>query len=83
VARRTIDGVKEEKEPLVTTIAPDTEKLRELDEDERRAWNEYYDNIQDLTGEQYEQVELESWDTLQGELRRIERRRRLLTVSSS
>jgi hypothetical protein len=83
VARRTIDGVKEEKEPLVTTIAPDTEKLRELDEDERRAWNEYYDNIQDLTGEQYEQVELESWDTLQGELRRIERRRRLLSVSSS
>ena len=34
----------------MTTIAPDTEKLRELDEDERRAWNEYYDNIQDLTG---------------------------------
>ncbi|HWE58128.1 MAG TPA: hypothetical protein VG228_00405 [Solirubrobacteraceae bacterium] len=67
----------------MTTIAPDTEKLRELDEDERRAWNEYYDNIQDLTGEQYELVELESWDTLQGELRRIERRRRLLSVSSS
>jgi hypothetical protein len=83
VARRTIDSVKEEKEPLVATIAPDTEKLRELDEDERRAWNEYYDNIQELTGEQYEQVELESWDTLQGELRRIERRRRLLSVSSS
>lgn len=83
MARRTIGRVKEEKEPLVTTIAPDTEKLRELNEDERRAWNEYYDNIQDLTGEQYEQVELESWDTLQGELRRIERRRRLLTVSNS
>ena len=83
MARRTIEGVKEEKEPLVTTIAPDTEKLRELDEDERRAWTEYYDNIQDLTGEQYEQVELESWDTLQGELRRIERRRRLLSVSTS
>ena len=83
MARRTIDSVKEEKELLVATIAPDTEKLRELDEDERRAWNEYYDNIQDLTGEQYEQVELESWDALQGELRRIERRRRLLSVSSS
>ena len=67
----------------MTTIAADTEKLRELDEDERRAWTEYYDNIQDLTGEQYEQVELESWDTLQGELRRIERRRRLLNVSNS
>ena len=83
MARRTIDSVKEEKEPLVATIAPDTEKLRELDEEERRAWNEYYDKIQDLTGEQYEQVELESWDALQGELRRIERRRRLLSVSSS
>ena len=80
---RTIEGVKEEKEPLVTTIAPDTEKLREFDEDERRAWTEYYDNIQDLTGEQYEQVELESWDTLQGELRRIERGRRLLNVSNT
>ncbi|MGH2861646.1 MAG: hypothetical protein ACRDLT_09100 [Solirubrobacteraceae bacterium] len=67
----------------MATIAPDTEKLRELDEDERRAWNEYYDNIQDLTGEEYERVELESWDTLQGELRRIERRRRLLNVANS
>ncbi len=66
----------------MTTIAPDTEKLRELDEDERRAWAEYYDNIQDLNGEQYEQVELESWDALEGELRRIERRRRLLNVSN-
>jgi hypothetical protein len=80
--RRTIDGVKEEKEPLVTTIAPDTEKLRELDDDLRRAWSEYYENVQELTGEEYEQVELESWDALQGELRRIERRRRLLTVAT-
>jgi hypothetical protein len=67
----------------VNTIAPDTEKLRELDDDMRRAWNEYYDNIQDLTGEEYERVEVESWDALQGELRRIERRRRLLSVASS
>lgn len=67
----------------MTTIAPDTEKLRELDDDERRAWNEYYDNIQELTGAEYEQVELESWDTLQDELRRIDRRRRLLTAPAS
>ena len=67
----------------MTTIAPDTEKLRELDDDERRAWTEYYDNIQELTGTEYEQVELESWDTLQGELRRIERHRSLLNVSNS
>lgn len=83
VTRRTIEGVKEEKEPLVTTIAPDTEKLRELDDEERRAWNEYYDDIQELTGLEYEQVELKSWETLQGELRRIERRRRLLSVATS
>jgi hypothetical protein len=65
----------------VTTIAPDTEKLRELDDDERRAWNEYYDNVQELTGEEYEQVELEAWDVLQGELRRIERGRSLLSIT--
>jgi hypothetical protein len=65
----------------VEAIAPDTEKLRELDDEKRRAWNDYYDNVQDLTGEEYEQVELESWDALQGELRRIERRRRLLSVN--
>jgi hypothetical protein len=67
----------------VNTIAPDTEKRRELDDDERRAWNEYYDNIQELTGAEYEQVELEAWDTLQGELRRIERGRSLLSVTPS
>ena len=66
----------------MTTIAPDTEKQRELDDEERRAWNEYYENILELTGSEYEQVELESWDTLQGELRGIERRRRLLNVST-
>ncbi len=65
------------------TIAPDTEKLRELDDEERRAWNEYYDDLQDLTGNEYERVELESWDTLQGELRRIEHSRQLLSASSS
>jgi hypothetical protein len=81
VARSTIGVVQEEKEPLVNTVAPDTEKQREFDEDERRAWNEYYDNIQELTGLEYEQVELEAWDTLQDELRRIEHGRRLLSVT--
>ena len=66
----------------MATIAPDIEKMRELDEDVRRAWNDYYDHVQDLTGAEYERVEPESWDTLQGELRRIERRRRLLSASN-
>lgn len=65
------------------TIAPDTEKLRELDAEERRAWNEYYDDLQELTGSEYERVELESWDTLQGELRRIEHSRQLLSGAPS
>ena len=81
MGRRTIVVVQEEKEPLVTTIAPDTEKLRELDDETRRAWNEYNDSVQDLTGEEYEQVELDAWDTLQDELRQIERRRNLLSVT--
>jgi hypothetical protein len=66
----------------VATIAPDTEKLRELDEDLRRAWNDYYDHVQELTGAPYELAEPEAWDTLQVELRRIERCRRLLNVSN-
>ncbi len=67
----------------MTTITPDNDKLRELDQDLQRAWSEYYDRLQDLSGDAYEQVELQSWETLQNELRRIERRRRLLTVASS
>ena len=65
----------------MTTIAPDTEKLRELDDETRRAWNEYYDSVQELTGEEYERVELDSWESLQDELRQIARRRSLLSVT--
>ncbi|MGC9222036.1 MAG: hypothetical protein ACP5H2_11940 [Solirubrobacteraceae bacterium] len=64
-------------------VAPDKEKLRELDEEERHAWQDYYQQIQNLTGEQYEQTEIESWEALQGQLRRIERRRRLLALGAS
>ncbi len=67
----------------MTTITPDNDRLRLLDEDLQRAWNEYYDRVQDLTGDAYERAELESWGTLQDELRRIERRRRLLTVATN
>lgn len=67
----------------MTTIAAETDKLRELAEDERRAWSEYYGSVQELTGAEYERVELESWDSLQGELRRIERSRRLLSAAAS
>ena len=63
----------------MTTIAPD-DKLRELDEDTRRAWNAYSECLRALTGEAYERAEHESWMTLQTELRRLERRRRVLTA---
>lgn len=62
----------------MTITAPDPNKLRELEEDTRRVWNEYRDRIQMLSGDEYELAENESWTILQGELRRLERRRRLL-----
>ena len=63
----------------MTTIAPDAEKLRELDEDTRRAWNTYSEQLRELSGDDYERAEGECWTALQTELRRLERRRRLLT----
>jgi len=63
----------------VTSTATDAEQLREIDEDTRRAWNAYSEQIRELDGEAYEHAEHECWTELQGELRRLERRRRLLT----
>jgi hypothetical protein len=62
----------------MTAFAPDIDKLRELDDGTRRAWISYKERLQELTGDEYEQAESESWDKLQSELRRLERRRRLL-----
>lgn len=65
------------REPFVSTIAT-TDRLRELEADVRRAWREYHDQIQGLTGQEYEQAELESWDALQDELRELDRQRQLV-----
>jgi len=65
----------------VSTIAT-ADKLRELDEDVRRAWRDYYEQIQGLTGEDYEQVETESWDVLQEELRELQRQRELVSAAA-
>jgi hypothetical protein len=62
----------------VTTIAADDDRLRELDADTRRAWGNYSQRVRDLTGDEYERVERESWEQLQRELRALERRRRSL-----
>jgi hypothetical protein len=67
----------------VTAIAPDSDKLRELDDDTRRAWNAYSERLRELSGEEYELAERESWAKLQSELRRLERRRRSLNQSST
>ncbi len=67
----------------MTAIAPDSDKLRQLDADTRRAWNAYRERLRELSGEEYERAERESWTQLQGELRRLERRRRSLGESST
>ena len=66
----------------MTAIAHDADKLRELDDGTRRAWQAYSDRLRDLTGDEYENTEHESWAELQRELRRLERRRRTLTRSA-
>jgi hypothetical protein len=67
----------------VTAIASDSDKLRQLDADTRRAWNAYSERLRELTGDEYELAERESWAKLQTELRRVERRRRSLNESST
>jgi|HubBroStandDraft_6_1064221.scaffolds.fasta_scaffold662840_2 predicted phage gp36 major capsid-like protein len=59
----------------LTSIAADDERLRELDADMRRAWGEYSERLRELSGEEYERVEHESWEQLQAELRELERER--------
>jgi hypothetical protein len=66
----------------VTAITHDADKLRELDDGTRRAWKAYSHRLRDLTGDEYENAEHESWAELQRELRRLERRRRTLTRSA-
>jgi hypothetical protein len=67
----------------MTAIAPDSSDLREIDDDTRRAWNSYSLGLRDLSGEEYERAERESWAELQTELRRLERRRRSLSQNTT
>jgi hypothetical protein len=59
----------------LTSIAPDTELLQELDAETRQAWIAYSDRLRELSGGEYERVETESWEELQVELRRLEDQR--------
>lgn len=63
-------------------IAHDAEKLRELDNDTRRAWAAYSERLRELNGDEYERVEDESWQELQRTLRSVERRRRTLNQTA-
>jgi len=67
----------------VTTIAFDVDRLRELDAGTQEAWKAYLESLRDLSGEEYERVEAESWDELQRELRRIARRRKTLIAKTA
>lgn len=63
----------------MSTVLADNEK--QLEEDVRRAWDAYREHTSELDGEAYERIESESWTILQGELRRLARRRRLLDLA--
>jgi cell division septum initiation protein DivIVA len=59
----------------MNAIAPDADRLAEIEADTRLAWSVYHDRLRELTGDEYERAESESWDELQTELRRLERER--------
>jgi cell division septum initiation protein DivIVA len=67
----------------VAATVHDADKHRELDDGERQAWQAYSRRLRDLTGEEYERVESESWSELQRQLRQLERRRRTLSANST
>lgn len=67
----------------MTAIAYDADKLRELDAGTRQAWLAYSERLRDLTGEEYECAEVESWNELQRALRRLDRRRQTLSSTKS
>jgi hypothetical protein len=67
----------------VTTIALDADRFRELEAGTQEAWNTYRDSLRDVTSDDYDRVEAESWDELQRELRRLVRRRNTLIAKSA
>ncbi|MGH2843155.1 MAG: hypothetical protein ACRDKL_06155 [Solirubrobacteraceae bacterium] len=67
----------------MSTITAVSHKLREIDEDVRRAWGEYHGYLHELSGREYEDAEPEAWELLQEELRDIEERRLVLASPPS
>ena len=64
----------------MTPAATDAQQLRELEEDIRRAWTDYREQLRELSGDEYERAEHDRWTELQDELTALERRRRQLVV---
>ncbi len=62
----------------MNTIAHDAGKLSELDAGIARAWRAYSERLHELTGDEYDRLEHESWAELQRELGRLEHRRQTL-----
>ena len=67
----------------MTATAPDTERSQELEADTRQAWSTYSERLRELSGDEYERVESESWDELQAELQRLEREREDLMAGAA
>jgi hypothetical protein len=67
----------------MTATAPDTERLQELEADTRLAWSAYSDRLRELSGDEYERVESESWTELQAELQRLDREREELMAGAA
>jgi hypothetical protein len=67
----------------VAAIAPETKELRELDAGTRKAWTTYSESLRGLRGAEYDRAEHRSWEELQSELRRLERRRESLNQTSA
>ena len=64
----------------MNATAVDTEKLRELDENTRRAWHAYSERIRELSGSEYDDAERESWEELQEELGRLDHERQRISA---
>jgi hypothetical protein len=67
----------------MTATAPDTERLQELEADTRLAWSAYSERLRELSGDEYERVESESWTELQAELQRLDREREELMAGAA
>lgn len=62
----------------MTPVAPDTGHLEDFEAETRQAWVTYSERLRELSGDEYERVESESWEELQAELRRLDGERESL-----